>query len=328
MRPDTAAVPRLAVVVCTHNRGASLGDTLASLHACGAPGEPVDVLVVANACIDDTLQRLHDFRAARGAGPLRLAWLEEPKPGKSHALNAAIAQTDHAALCFIDDDQVVEAGFLAALLAGLREYPDDDVFCGRIWPAWDGSEPSWVHAQPPHAIPIRPFPEYDLGPSTRPVAPADKLPSGGNITVRRRVFERVGTFAVDLGPAGHNLAGGEDHDFLQRARAAGFALRYLPAVRQLHAIDAERTSTRYILRKSYLRSRSAFLVHRPCDGPRPYMVRTIAGHGLRAVFSMHRDRRFLALVRLAASLGELAAALEVARRRRDRPQSMPPTPRN
>lgn len=309
--------PRLAVVVCTYNRSASLAETLASLWADGYAGKsPVDVLVVANRCSDDTLPRLGDFQRRNPQDRLRLQWIEEPQPGKSHALNAAIARTDHDALCFIDDDQVVEPGFLAALVAGLDVYPDDDIFCGRIWPAWDGSEPAWVHAKAPYAIPIRPFPEFDLGSLSRRFEADERRPSGGNITVRRRVFERVGGFAVDLGPTGHNLAGGEDHEFLQRATEAGFCIRYLPGVRQLHAIDAERTSTVYILKKSYLRSRASFLIDPPVSGPRPYMLRKVLSHGLGAAFTLNGDRRFYLLVRTAASVGELMGAVEAGRRAR------------
>lgn len=235
---------------------------------------------------------------------------------KSYALNTAIAQTDHAALCFIDDDQVVETGFIASLTAGLEANPDDSIICGRIWPAWDGSEPLWVHAKPPYAIPIRPFPEFDLGSESRRLDSGERRPSGGNITVRRRVFQRIGGFSVELGPTGHNLAGGEDHDFLQRAVDAGFHIRYLPAVRQLHAIDAQRTRTWYILKKSFLRSRSSFLVDPPVSGPRPYMLRKILSHGLGAAVALNPDRRFYLMVRTAASVGDLMGAIGTSRRAR------------
>ncbi len=281
-----ASVPtpaRLAVVVCTYNRSASLVDTLGSLWADGYAGPaPIDVLVVANRCTDDTLARLGEFERRHSQDRLRLRWIEEPQPGKSHALNAAIAYTHHDALCFVDDDQIAEPGFFAALIRGLGDFPDDDMFCGRIWPAWDGSEPS----------------------------------CGGNITVRRRVFDRVGGFSVALGPTGHNLAGGEDHEFLQRAVDAGFHIRYLPEVRQLHAIDAERTRASYILKKSYLRSRSSFLVDPPVSGPRMYMLRKIISHGLRAAAALDADRRFYLMVRTAASVGELMGAVEAGRRAR------------
>lgn len=307
---------RLAVVICTYNRAQSLVSTLDSLYNCGYSGpEPVDVLVVANHCQDATLATLAAFRSSHAPSPLRLRWIEEPVAGKSHALNTAVACTDNDYLCFIDDDQIVESGFLQHLLNGLDTYPQDAIFCGRIWPAWDGSEPSWVHAQEPYAIPIRPFPEFDLGPDSIAIAPDHRFPSGGNITVHRRVFAQVGLFAVKLGPTGHNLAGGEDHDFIGRAVANGHTMRYLPKVRQLHAIDAQRTSTLYTLRKSFFRSRSHFLIHAKDTPPQIYMARKLFSHFSKALFTLNADRRFFYLTRFSASAGELAGAL-VQRARR------------
>lgn len=315
MKASDSTPSRLAVVVCTYNRSASLVSTLCSLWEEGYAGyATVEILVVTNRCSDDTLARLDEFHRQYPQDRLHLRWIEESQPGKSYALNAAIAHTDQDALCFIDDDQVVETGFIEALIAGLQQYPDDDIVCGRIWPAWDGSEPSWVHAKAPYAIPIRPFPEFDLGSESQRLDPAQRRPSGGNITVRRRVFDRIGSFSVELGPTGHNLAGGEDHEFLQRAIDAGFRIRYLPAVRQLHAIDAERTRTSYILKKSFLRSRSSFLIDPPVSGPRPYLLHKILSHGLRAALALDADRRFYLMVRTAASIGELMGAVEAGRR--------------
>ena len=302
---------QLAIVICTYNRSASLIQTLTSLYQCDYQGdEYVDILVVANHCSDDTLAQLAAFRAVHTQPNLRLDWIEEPRAGKSHALNAAIAHTRHAVLGFIDDDQTVEKGFLTQLLTGMKTYPDEAIYCGRIWPAWDGSEPAWVSTRGAYAIPIRPFPEFDLGPESLAIQPRDRYPSGGNIVVRRRVFDAVGLFATDLGPTGHNLAGGEDHDFLKRATEQGFSIRYLPGMRQLHAIDAERMSTRYTLRKSFLRSRANFMIRRDAHGPRLYMGRKILEHFGNAVFTLDASRRFFYLVRLAASLGELTGAIE------------------
>ncbi len=305
---------RLAVVICTYNRSASLIQTLESLYRSGYGGrEGVDIVVVANNCSDDTPARLADFKSAHPHATLTLSWIEEPRAGKSYALNAAIAHTAHDVLCFIDDDQTVEAGFLDHLLDGMDAHPDDAIYCGRIWPAWDGSEPAWVHTDGAYAIPIRPFPEFDLGSESLVIAPHDRYPSGGNIVVRRSVFEAIGLFAVELGPTGHNLAGGEDHDFLKRATDRGFSIRYLPKVRQLHAIDAERMSAVYTLRKSFLRSRANFLIRRDEHRPRLYMFRKILEHFGSAAFTLDARRRFFYLVRLAASLGELTGAVEALR---------------
>ncbi|MDP1681033.1 MAG: glycosyltransferase family 2 protein, partial [Burkholderiales bacterium] len=305
---------RLSAVICTYNRSASLIQTLTSLYGCGYAGqEQVDIVVVANNCSDDTLARLTDFKAAHPQDTLRLSWIEEPLAGKSYALNAAIAHCPHDVLCFIDDDQTVETGFLTHLFEGMDAYPDDAIYCGRIWPAWNGSEPAWVHTQGEYAVPIRPFPEFDLGSETVSITPHDRYPSGGNIMVRRAVFDAAVLFSVDMGPTGHNLAGGEDHDFLRRATDKGFAIRYLPGVRQLHAIDAGRTSTSYTLRKSFLRSRANYLIKREGQRPQPYMFRKILEHMGSAVFTLDTKRRFFYLVRLSASLGEFAGAMDAYR---------------
>jgi arylsulfatase A-like enzyme/GT2 family glycosyltransferase len=310
---------RITLVVCTYNRAASLIQTLASIHACGYDStEAVAVLVVVNHCSDETVMRLAEFKAAHADSKLVLDWIDESRAGKSFALNAAIAHVQQGALCFIDDDQIVETGFIAELLAGIDAYPDAAMFCGRIWPAWDGSEQPWVHTRGKYAIPIRPFPEFDLGADTFAIPPHSRYPSGGNLAVRRGVFDAVGGFSVELGPTGHNLAGGEDHDFVKRAVDKGFVLRYLPGMRQLHAIDSTRMSTRYTLRKSFQRSRASFLIRRYDYLPRPYMARKILGHLAKALFTFDHERRFFYLVRLGASLGELTGAIE-----RMRPSSNP-----
>ena len=309
---------RLAVVVCTYNRSNLLVETLESLYSDGYTGdEVIDILVVANNCNDDTIARLEVFRATHAQDRLKLAWLEEPTAGKSCALNSAIANTGSEILCFIDDDQIVQAGFLENLLDGIGQYPDEDILCGRIWPNWDGSEPSWVHAAEPYTIPVRPFPEFDLGKVSVRIGPGNRHPSGGNISVRRRVFEHVGNFSTSLGPTGHNLAGGEDHDFLQRATAKGFTIRYLPKVRQLHAIDAERMSTIYTLKKSYIRSRSSLVILAQETLPRLYMFRKVVAYFGSAIFTTDENRRLFYLVRLAASAGELTGSLELLRARGD-----------
>jgi len=222
-------LPHISVIICTYNRCDSLLNTLASLYQDGYKGSAViDIVVVANNCSDNTLERLRTFKKEQLQGKLNLVVLEEPSSGKSYALNTAIKSLDSDVFCFIDDDQIVEQDFIKQLIDGVALYPDIDIFCGRIWPDWDGSEPSWVHESGDFAIPIRPFPEYDLGGESVELLSQDRLPSGGNISVRKNVFDSIGLFSVELGPTRHNLVGGEDHDFLLRATSKGFKIRYLP----------------------------------------------------------------------------------------------------
>jgi len=300
------------VVICTHNRAKLLGKMLAVLSQADFSGiGNCEILVIANACKDNTsliIDHYTEVFRERGGPPLR--WLAEPVPGKSMALNLAIRESCGDSLCFIDDDQYVTPTFFQALSATLARYPEYEIFCGWMVPDWDGGEPEWVHETGKFYIGIRPFPEYDLGNVPCEVSPEMKLPSGGNISVRRGVFERVGGFSTDLGPQGHNLMGGEDIEFVKRALQAGARILYEPTIRQKHAVEAERMATLYMMRKSYLRSLSNVMMS--TDAPRsvrPYMVLKLGQYALLVLVSLRNSHRFYYLIRLAAAIGELRGAL-------------------
>lgn len=302
------------VVICTHDRVDLLRETLDSLARALPPRDTeVDILVVANACSDGTADFLAQ-RAREGNGGLPLRWVAEPAPGKSHALNRAIRELHTSAAAFIDDDQTVEKHFLRAIAEGLIRYPAQDIFCGRIYPAWDGSEPTWVHERGEFGIFPSPMPYYNLGVATRALDEQGPLPSGGNIVVRRRVFDLVSGFSTELGPRGHDLQGGEDSDFLLKARAAGVTLRYLPDMVQYHYVDQSRLQLGYLIRKSFLRSRSAALVRSGgIEGVPKYILRKFAVYLWRLVTSLYWPQTRYYLLRIAANLGELSAFRRLAR---------------
>ncbi len=182
----------LSIIVCTHNRAQLLLQTLESLRAVAwETGLEAEILVVANACSDRTTEMLASLAVQWPAEALALRWLEEPRAGKSFALNAAIQATHSSMLCFIDDDQIVTRDYLLALADVMTREPCFGIYCGWMHPAWDGSEPPWVHVRGEYMIPVRPFPEYDLGEREMEVVAGMKNPSGGNIAVRREVFAAI-----------------------------------------------------------------------------------------------------------------------------------------
>ncbi|WP_297529695.1 glycosyltransferase family 2 protein [Thiohalobacter sp.] len=304
---------RLTVVICTHDRAESLDRTLDALMQAEPPAAPVDILVVANACGDDTAERL---RARAGAGtPFPLHWIEEPLPGKSRALNRALALLQKDAAAFVDDDQRVAPDFLVETCAALERHADAGILCGRLLPDWDGSEPAWVHDTGPWRIYPPPVASFDAGDAARDLDPDDVLPPGGDIIARREVLERVGEFAVELGPHGHDLLGGEDIDYLRRALALGIRLRYEPRILQYHAVEAERLRLRELVAKAFQRSRSSVrIARRGPTGIQRYMWKKVAIYGLQALASLSASRRRFYLVRLAAALGEMRGASDRARR--------------
>ena len=320
---------RLTVLICTHNRSALLRRVLASINEAVRPEHcAVELLVVANACTDDTASMLRAYEnESRSSGTLPLRWTEEPKPGKSNALNRALPMIPGGLVSFIDDDHRVDGAYFVSVAEAAERYPHATIFCGRILPDWDGSEPLWVHDTGPYRIFPLPVPRYDEGDQSREITVNGPVPGGGNLCVRREVFDRVGGFSTELGPHGHDLGGGEDIDFVRRCLAAGERIQYVPSVRQYHYVDPERLRLSYLVRKSFQRSRSGIRSQSQRISSVPlYMWRKLFTYFLLGVVSISWPRRRFYLVRLGAALGELRGFLDNARG--PRPPSGPtPAPR-
>lgn len=296
----------LTVVVCTHDRAGLLARTLDSLDAARRPAEGVELLVVANHCRDGTHEMLQ-ARAARPGG-LPLRWLPEPKKGKSHALNLALAEVRTPLLAFVDDDQRADAGFLQAIVDAAREQPEAALICGRLVPDWDGREPPWVHDQGPYRIYPLPVPTFDCGDAGRWLTPDIALPSGGNAVVRTEWLARIGPFSTELGPVGHDLGGSEDSEWFLRALGVGARLWYAPAMLQRHHVDPERLELGFLMRLTRRRTESTVGLpghEAGCDGVPGWAWRKLGGYAARALLTLRADRRRFYLMRAAAALGEV-----------------------
>lgn len=318
---------QLTVLICTHNRADLLERVLASLNAAKRPAMLVHILVAANACTDDTVVRVLAYQKQQASNDwLPLTLIEVPTPGKSYALNTAIPHVKGSdVVTFVDDDHRVDNTYLEEICGAVESYPDATLFCGRILPDWDGSEPAWVHDAGPYKVRPLPIPYSDGGPEPRQLTRDDSTPGGGNLFLRGAVFDRVGHFPTDLGPQGHDLGGGEDSVFIQSALERGERLMYVPGVVQYHYVDPERLRFGYVLRKSFHRSRSLVPHQASRTGVPLYMWRKLGGYLWDSILSLSHARRRFYLVRTAAMLGEISGvrragprlACRVGDRRRD-----------
>jgi len=303
---------KLTVTICTHNRCNLLARTIQSLEdAVCPPGLNIELLVIANACTDDTEQWLQEYGPAAGhPNTLPLTWDREPQPGKSHALNLAINLIKTAVVVFVDDDHRVPGDFFESIDAAFRGYPDATMFCGCIRPDWDGREPNWIHDNDRYPIYPKPVPHFEPWSEPRPVHTNDPIPGGGNLIMYTSVLQRTGEFSTDLGPSGDSLAGSEDTDYVLRALAGGESLMYVPSIRQYHYVELDRLRLGYLVRKSFERSKSVTRVREREQKVPAYQWRKLATYLLMAMASLSLKRSRFYLVRTAAVLGEISAALD------------------
>jgi len=307
----------LSVLISSHNRADLLERTLQFLNAAKRPRDwQIDVLVAANACTDRTHTMLDRYvletrsTSALPGTPQRLPlrWVAEPRAGKSFALNCAIPLLASELVAFVDDDHRVDPQYLEAVCNAAMKYPQADILCGRILPDWNGSEPAWVHDDGPYRIYPLPVPRYDLGDDALSSPQDTTMPGGGNLVLRRALFDKVGDFSTAYGPVGRGLGGAEDHEWLGRAITAGARIQYVPQIVQYHFVDRSRLVLSYLVRKAFERSASAVRLG-GVDAGRglvpAYMIRKAGEYGWAVATSVDPKGRRFHLVRLAASLGEI-----------------------
>lgn len=240
---DRASPPAVAVVILTWNGKDLTLDCLRSLEAVPTPG--LRVVVVDNASSDGTVE------AIRGRYGERVEIVETGANlgfagGNNKGIEHALAGGADLVL-LLNNDTVVDPGFVDALAAAMRDAPAVGVagpkiyyhvppdriwFAGGVISMWRGTA---------RHIGIR---EVDRGQYDRP-RDVDYI-TGCAMMVRRSVFERVGV--LDTGYRAYF----EDSDFCMRARRAGFGIRYVPSARVWHKISSStggQLSRRKITRK-------------------------------------------------------------------------------
>ena len=231
-RPAPAG-PSVSVVIPTVGRPQRVAALVASL--CAGEVTPAEILVVDNRPADPRTA------AAFGADP-RVRYLAEPVPGASRARNRGLAEARSAAVAFLDDDVVVDAGWLRAVREAWAAAPDVGAVTGLILPAeLDTAAQLLVQA----------YGGFDKGFTRRvfdlhahrlahPLYPylVGAYGSGANAVFDRERLRAAGGFDERLGP-GTRTRSGEDLDVLLRTVLDGAAVVYEPAalVRHHHRAD-------------------------------------------------------------------------------------------
>lgn len=191
-----------------------------------------EIVVADNGCTDATVQRVERWRPH--LPPVRVVDASQRR-GVSHARNVGIRESRAPVWVCCDADDVVSAGWLAAMVAALHEH---EFVVGHLDKRSLNSHSG-----------VRGTTESSRCIETRFLPYA----IGCNVGATRGVFERVGGFDEQF------LCGGEDVDFSWRAQLAGVELHYAPTAVVSYR---HRTTTRAALRQIHGYARSEVALYR------------------------------------------------------------------
>jgi len=230
----------VTVAICTWNRAALLRRALESLGSLALPeGVQLELLVVDNGSSDETPALLRELARAM---PLRA--LAEPAPGVASARNRAIAEARGELIVWIDDDVLVEPGWLAAYVEASLRHPDASFFGGAVLPCFEQPPPAWIAESWERLADV--WAIRLLPPEPAPID-RTRLPVGANFAIRT-ALQRRHAYDPRLGRHRDALLGGEETVLLRRILAEGERGWWVPAARVRHWLPVERLAEPHLRR--------------------------------------------------------------------------------
>ncbi|WP_143547545.1 glycosyltransferase family 2 protein [Rhodococcus sp. ACPA4] len=204
-----------------------------------AQSVPVDQIIVAVDHNPELVERLR-----RELPEISVVSYENGPGGASGARNAGVELVATPYTAFLDDDEIAERDWLAALMA---PFVDGAVVGtgGRYRAVWASAKPNWFPDEFGWVVG-----ESFLG---MPVVTSRvRNVWSGNMAVRTEVFRAVGGFRVGFGKQG-NRSQPEDTDLCIRMSEHGqdFHWIYVPTAVIDHEIPQHRSTFRFFLRRCY-----------------------------------------------------------------------------
>ena len=216
---------RVDICVCTYRRD-FVRQTLRSLAALDTSGLAVRVVVTDNDVVPSARAIIE---AEQRDLPFPLTYVHAPASNISVARNACLDAASGDFVAFVDDDEVVDRGWLRALVDMARA-KTADVVLGPVTAVYDAAQPGWVVDGDFH--------------STRPVLVNGAIITGYtcNVLIRWTALARAQRFDVALGKSG-----GEDTEFFSRLHERGALIVEAPDARVLEPVPDARARMGWLM---------------------------------------------------------------------------------
>lgn len=230
----------MTVIFATYNGGGTLRRVLEAHARLQPPVGGWQLVAVDNGSTDSTASILTDF-----AGRLPLTRLQQPTPGKNHALNLGLGAVTGDLVVFTDDDTVPHEDWLQQLRRVADTQPRFDVFGGSVQPGWDTHPPAWLLTCVPLDV------TYSLTDPKLPDGPVGPgLIFGPNMAVRAGVFAEGHRFDPNIGPNRRSYAMGSETELTKRLVRHGVACGHFGAAVVEHIIRPHQMRRGWVLRRA------------------------------------------------------------------------------
>ena len=235
-----------SVVICSHRTSERLVRVLEALAPQVRPRRDVEVIVVDNAPATSGIRTtVAQARASAFAGAVeRLRCIDCPIPGLSSARNAGLGAANGDCVLYLDDDAIVQPGWLEAMTAAFRTHASAGVVGGHIRLRVPEPRPSVLRVgwEKYWSQFLTDYTEY------QPVHHWWDLPWGANWGARRAALRHIGGFHSRYGRVGGNFWGGEEIVAAILIQRAGYDVGIEPRAVVDHDVDPARYSMEHVQR--------------------------------------------------------------------------------
>jgi len=237
-------MPIVDLIIATYNGGKRLEKTLNSLVKLQAESnftaKDWQIIIANNMSTDSTQEIAESF-----ADKLPLKIIKSTSPGKSKALNEAIAYISSPLVAFTDDDVEFSPDWLTQLIKCANDHPECDFFGGNISGNWekelDKDLLSWTPLNSTYALHVNTV--------SGPTVP-DQI-WGPNMMFRKSIFDAGHCFNEEIGPTPDAFyAMGEDSEFCKRLSKLGHKCYYCYEAKIFHTIKAPTANEAWIIRRA------------------------------------------------------------------------------
>jgi len=226
-----------SIIIPTFNRAGLLRSALESVQQLKVPqGWAAEILVIDNNSSDHTPKVAND--SAR-SGPLPVRHIVETRQGLNHGRNRGIQEGSFGHLVYLDDDMLVDPGWLEGYVEAHEQFNPDAVI-GPVDPMFEEPPPDWMTKRMIESV-TSSYSQKGDQLILVPKEHAHELP-GCNFAVMKSAALEAGGFHPSLDRCGAEMLAGGDWELGERLVSLRKKIAYSPKCRIRHLISKNKIS--------------------------------------------------------------------------------------